>query len=543
MKRTRIIALVSTLCMCLALFATGVWAIASTVLFSLNGNLKYYPEGVYVELSGQVYRGSSESTLEPITTDPRFTLEKQTNFDNSTGEPSGDFPIASWDIGSLPFAPQLRYIKIEVTIKNYSDFEILGTPTITGIDESDTNITVTNPGYVYAYIGEAGTYELILQLKDNANEISSKDITISFDIEKAVANYDYFTIDTNNQITRLNTDNYTSETAPRTLIIPAYSESGELLTIASGSSSIPTFNGLVSQTVILQGGLTSIGFNAFNSCSSLTSIEIPSSVISIGTNAFMSCSNLNSITLLEGLISVGNHAFANCSNLISITLPESVSSIDSTAFADCASLQIIVKEGNKNYSSNNGSLYNKDQTEIIRGSGGVSTVNILNSVTNISNSAFYGCKILTNITIPDGVTSIGNSAFSNCISMSNITFGENSQLTTISDYAFSNCSSLSSITLPKGLTKIGYRSFGACSNLTKVDMSDVTLGTLSLSWETFRTDALTSSPTVIKVASGQIDTAKTKLTSTYIGSGSSMTNKIKLTDGSTTYTWNGSAWI
>ena len=78
MKRTRIVALVSTLCICLALLATGVWAAVSTVNFSLNGNLKYYPEGVYVELSGQVYRGDSLDTLEPITSNSRFTLEKQT---------------------------------------------------------------------------------------------------------------------------------------------------------------------------------------------------------------------------------------------------------------------------------------------------------------------------------------------------------------------------------------------------------------------------------------------------------------------------------
>ena len=178
MKRTRIVALVSTLCICLALLATGVWAAVSTVNFSLNGNLKYYPEGVYVELSGQVYRGDSLDTLEPITSNSRFTLEKQTNFDYTDGEPSGNFPIESWNIGSLPFAPQLRFIKIEVNVTNYSDFEIIGTPTITGIGTADSNITVTDPGYVYAYIGETGTYELILQLKENATEISGKNKNI-----------------------------------------------------------------------------------------------------------------------------------------------------------------------------------------------------------------------------------------------------------------------------------------------------------------------------------------------------------------------------
>ena len=149
MKRTRIVALVSTLCICLALFATGVWAIASTVLFSLNGNLKYYPEGVYVELSGQVYRGDSLDTLEPITSNSRFTLEKQTNFDYTDGEPNGNFPIKRWDIGSLPFAPQLRFIKIEVNVTNYSDFDIQGTAqnTIDGTNlEITDNVTTPNIG-------------------------------------------------------------------------------------------------------------------------------------------------------------------------------------------------------------------------------------------------------------------------------------------------------------------------------------------------------------------------------------------------------------
>ena len=363
MKRTRIVALVSTLCICLALFATGVWAIASTVIFGLNGNLKYYPEGVYVELSGQVYRGDSLDTLEPITTDPRFTLEKQTNFDNSTGEPSANFPIADWNIGSLPFAPQLRYIKIEVNVKNYSDFEILGTPTITGIDTADSNITVTDPGYVYAYIGETGTYELILQLKDNATEISSKNITISFDIEKAVANYSYFNI-VDNQIKGLDTEHYKAP-YPEILIVPGVSEGGTPLSIATGTSSSSTFNGLVSPAVILQDGLTSIGSYAFEGCRSLTNIEIPNSVTSIGDYAFMNCSSLTSIEIPSSVTSIGERAFYYCRSLTSIEIPS--------------------------------------------------------SVTSIGYAAFQNCSSLTSIEIPSSVTSIGNYAFSNCSKLSTIT--------------------------------------------------------------------------------------------------------------------------
>ena len=45
--------------------------------------------------------------------------------------------------------------------------------------------------------------------------------------------------------------------------------------------------------------MTSIGGGAFDNCTSLTRIEIPSSVTSIGTYAFSWCVSLNSINTQE----------------------------------------------------------------------------------------------------------------------------------------------------------------------------------------------------------------------------------------------------
>ena len=323
MKRTRIVALVSTLCICLAIFATGVWAIASTVLFSLNGNLKYYPEGVYVELSGQVYRGDSLDTLEPITSNSRFTLEKQTNFDDTDGEPSGNFPIKTWYIGSLPFAPQLRFIKIEVNVTNYSDFDIQGTAqnTIDG-----TNLEITDNVYNLACIvpKETITYELLLELT-GTTEIE-KTIEVNFDFEKFVAQ----------DASQYSTLTFTSN-GDRTAQVKA------------NSSNKPTGDLVIPKKVSIDGvihSVTSIGSYAFRNCSGLTSIEIPSSVTSIGDSAFYGCSSLTSIEIPSSVTSIGSAAFMGCSSLTSIKIPSGVTSIGSLAFHSCSGLKYIHLSGN-----------------------------------------------------------------------------------------------------------------------------------------------------------------------------------------------------
>ena len=68
------------------------------------------------------------------------------------------------------------------------------------------------------------------------------------------------------------------------------------------------------KTVIITGG-SEISPYAFEGCNSLTSIEIPDSIISIGGQAFYGCYSLTSIEIPDSIISIGAYAFIYCNNL------------------------------------------------------------------------------------------------------------------------------------------------------------------------------------------------------------------------------------
>ena len=98
-------------------------------------------------------------------------------------------------------------------------------------------------------------------------------------------------------------------------------------------------SGLTSLTI--PSSVTSIGEYAFNGCSGLTSLTIPSSVTSIGESAFYGCSGLTSLTIPSSVTSIGELAFFGCSGLTSFTIPSSVTSIGWGAFCGCSGLTSI----------------------------------------------------------------------------------------------------------------------------------------------------------------------------------------------------------
>ena len=217
-------------------------------------------------------------------------------------------------------------------------------------------------------------------------------------------------------------------------------------------------------SVVIPDGVTSIGFGAFSSCSSLESINIPDGVTEIGEQAFYGCSSLETVEISEAyqLTLIGSNAFYGCSALTNITIPDGVTSIGYSAFYGCSSLETVE--------------FSDASQLILIGSGAFSgcssltNITIPDGVTSIESTAFHGCSALTNITIPNGVTSIKQRTFSGCSSLESITIPEG--VTSIEFSAFSGCSSLTSFTIPDGVTEIGESAFSGCSAITSINIPD-----------------------------------------------------------------------
>ena len=237
------------------------------------------------------------------------------------------------------------------------------------------------------------------------------------------------------------------------------------------------------EEVVLPNNITVIPDYAFEKCSSLTKINISTSLVQIRANAFSQTAlkefiapeSLKEIWLyafkdakelrnveLKNVTEIGDMVFENCEKLESIVIPETLEEIGASVFGGCSSLQDIDLPNKPLALDHNtfyGSAYYEDKSNWENG------VLYVDNYLLVINSDFLN---VTEYEVKEGTIAIANNAFlNNARNLTKISLPEGLKL--IGEKAFSSLYKLSSVNIPSSVDTIGYNAFastGISSNST-----------------------------------------------------------------------------
>ncbi|MFR9252471.1 MAG: leucine-rich repeat protein [Oscillospiraceae bacterium] len=130
--------------------------------------------------------------------------------------------------------------------------------------------------------------------------------------------------------------------------------------------------------VVVNSGITELGYSMFSNCTQLTSVSLPSGLKRIGSCLFLGCTRLSAITIPSSVTTIESNAFTHCDSITAITLPSGLRTMGDAVCSQMAKL---------------------------------TTATVSGGVTYLSNYAFNDCPGLKTITLPNTVRSIGICAF------------------------------------------------------------------------------------------------------------------------------------
>ena len=196
-------------------------------------------------------------------------------------------------------------------------------------------------------------------------------------------------------------------------------------------------------------GTDSVDSGVFYGCSGLKRVETASD---IGYSAFVDCISLKDVILNEGVKKIDENAFVGCTSLTVIEIPKSATEIAGSAFIRCDQLkEFIVNSENTSFSVEDGVLFDKNKTKIIRYPNGKNGIRyeVPKNVMNIDECAFVSCQ-LQEINLHSKLENIG--CFSSCKSLRSFVIPDG---VTDASEMLENCSALEYIVVPRSVKEIG----------------------------------------------------------------------------------------
>ena len=293
--------------------------------------------------------------------------------------------------------------------------------------------------------------------------------------------------------------------------------------------------------LVLPDSVTFINVYAFAYCSKLRTVHYSAGMTTVPARVFQNCAALEEIDIPEGVILIGLSAFQDCSSLAVVRLPHSLvpegnqynpNTIGKDAFNGCTALTDVYYNGNMaewktltihetgndplhaallhmlpETGSFGGGLtwsYTTDGILTISGSGPmpefeaaedqpwfdyqqmITGVRVLDGVTTVGSSAFFGLERARTAELADSITCIGASAFKNCTGLETLNFPAGLQiiqvrafesvglpgqdlvlpegLIAVYDYAFTQAG-MDSVQFPNSVRILGQSVFRDCPHL------------------------------------------------------------------------------
>lgn len=532
-KRTKIIAISITLCMCLSMFVVGVLA-NITVSFNVTSTLNFIADSVYVMAEGEVKLGASYSSASKPIEVPEGSDYDYIGYSYTPIGSGNNAPIASqaptgftdnWEINAINFSTQNKTVVYYFKFTNYSSFEVIAT-NVNNITTVESNLQnqIDVQTYIDGSLTQANTYnvlipaksgetpgtktlEIVISLTDFMTPITSEVLEFTFTFDKYEDTSKYFTYMTvaEDPLAQSYAEMIGLNLNPDDLLIKGLTAEGEEYFATSKDFTFPSFDTNNTNIVGVFGDFSSYVY--FN----VKDVVIPEGYLFMAMTAFGE--NVGTVSIPSTLILI----------MAVVVADENLEQV----YADDLYFEVV--EGNPNYFSDNGALYMTnlmgvqlgclmlvpganyalpeiptDKNITALGNPALFTFTspflhrrnfvsyeVPSFITNIS-SAFNRCKDIETI-IVNGDVVIGEFCFDGCTSLQSVIFEGDASFVTIDAgyYAFSESDTALQKIVFKGEispTLIGSMWDLGCPSSTKIYVENTTTlneGNLDLLTNTF----------------------------------------------------------
>ena len=264
------------------------------------------------------------------------------------------------------------------------------------------------------------------------------------------------------------------------------------------------------QKATIETGMTEVPGHLFHQNITLTSVEIPDTVVKIDEYAFtqtglesikipdtvtrleegvLAGTKLTELKLPRNIEFIGRRILSGSEGVTEIEIPKNLKSVGSAylygidgdgPFTGSNIQKVKIEAGMTKIPAH---LFQKNSTltvveipdtvteidDYAFAQTGVENLEIPESVITLNNQIFSGSN-LVQISIPDSITDMGNAIFQNCSKLQKVKLPKVRY--NIGEYTFAGCTSMEEIQLPKTVTTIWPHAFDGCSSLKKVEWSD-----------------------------------------------------------------------